>query len=194
MDELTLNEFIADKFVFIGASVPGYNDFANSPVHGLSSGVYMHAMALDNFLSFGSHYKISADWTLPPHPDLVVPGLVSIAIVFLVNLGWQKVRKRFKTRAASDCQLSAQSTLGQRMREAVMSASGWVLRMSLQSIIAIILISVLQTWFRIGMLPVVELVGMTLVAEGLGYMSRIRWLISGPPENKFCRLKKEANS
>ena len=42
-----------------------------------------------------------------------------------------------------------------------------------------------------GMLPVVELVGMTLVAEGLGYMSRVRWLISGPRENQLCQPKKE---
>lgn len=219
LEESTLSEFVADKFVFIGANIPGYNDVANSPVHGVVPGVYMHAMALDNFLSFGADYKISADWTLPPHPELVVPGLVSVGIVFLVNLGWQWLKSRLKVepvalrqvsgsgslhqrvraaltkpREAPECSAAASSNFGQRLLESMASISGWVLRISLQSFIAVLLISVLQFFFRIGMLPVVELVGMTLVAEGLGYLSRIKWLLSGPKVNKFCQYKKETPS
>lgn len=180
MEETAVSEFVGDKFVFVGAQVPGYNDHANSPVHGLLPGVHLHAMALDNFLSYGADYKISADWTLPPHPDLVVPGLVSVAIVFLVNLGWHKARQRLKKQDEPVRPGQAASSFAQRLQEALGTAVVWVLRISVQSVVAIALISLLQAWFRIGMLPVVELVGMTLVAEGLGYMSRVRWLISGP--------------
>lgn len=188
MEEAALSEFVGGKFVFVGAQVPGYNDFAHSPVHGLLPGVHMHAMALDNFLSYGSDYKISAEWTLPPHPDLVLPGLLSVAVVFLVNLGWHTVKRRHKQNDEFAGHRQADSDFAQRVRESLETAAIWVLRISVQSVIAIFLISLLQAWFRIGMLPVVELVGMTLVAEGLGYMSRIRWLISGPQE-KTCLNK-----
>lgn len=181
MEEADLSEFVGDKFLFIGAQVSGYNDHANSPVHGLLPGVHLHAMALDNFLSYGADYKISAEWTLPPHPDLLAPGLLSVAIVFLVNFGWHKAKRHLNKdeKSADACQHT--SNFSQRVREALGIAVLWVLRISVQSVIAIFLISLLQAWFRIGMLPVVELVGMTLVAEGLGYMTRIRWLISGTP-------------
>lgn len=191
MEEAALGEFVGNKFVFIGAQVPGYNDHANSPVHGLIPGVYMHAMALDNFLSYGDDYKISAEWTLPPHPDLVLPGLVSVAIVFAVSLGWHTASRRGRENDEFVCPRELKSGFAKRVRESLGIAAIWVLRICAQSVIAIVLISALQYVFRIGMLPVVELVGMTLVAEGLGYMSRIQWLISGPQENQLCQRKKE---
>lgn len=191
MEEAALGEFVGDKFVFIGAQVPGYNDHANSPVHGLIPGVYLHAMALDNFLSYGADYKISADWTLPPHPDLVLPGLVSVAIVFLVNLGWHTAKRRGEKKNAFVCPRERKSRFSQRVHQSLGKGVIWVLRVCAQSVIAIGLISLLQAFFRIGMLPVVELVSMTLVAEGLGYMSRIRWLISGPEEEKLCQQNEE---
>jgi CHASE2 domain len=191
LDEAALSQFVGDKFVFIGARVPGYNDHANSPVHGLIPGVFLHAMALDNFLSYGADYKISAEWTLPPHPDLVLPGLVSVAIVFLVNLGWHLAKDRLQNKDKPVSPGQAPSRFADRIREALRTAAVWVLRICLQSVTAIFLISMLQEVFRIGMLPVVELVGMTLLAEGLGYMSRIRWLISGPEEEKLCQRNKE---
>jgi hypothetical protein len=181
MEEADLSDFVADKFVFIGAQVPGYNDLINSPVHGLLPGVHLHAMALDNFLSYGANYKISAEWSLPPHPDLMLPGLVSVVIVFLVNLGWHTAKRRLYKIKESAGARHMENNFFQRLQETLRIASLWVLRISMQSVIAIFLISFLQVWSRIGMLPVVELVGMTLVAEGLGYMSRIRWLISGTP-------------
>jgi hypothetical protein len=184
MDEITLSEFISDKFVFIGAQIPGYNDHTSSPVHGLLPGVHLHAMALDNFLSYGADYKISAEWTLPPHPALVVPGLVSVLIVFLVNILWHRTKRYLKMNDEPGCSEQIASTFVQRVRESIGVSALWILRISMQSVAAIILISILQFWFRIGMLPVVELVGMTLVAEGLGYVSRIRWLISGDPKKR----------
>ena len=188
MEEAALSAFVADKYVFVGAQVPGYNDFANSPVHGLTAGVHMHAMALDNFLSYGSDYKINAEWTLPPHPELVAPGLVSVAIVFLVNLGWHAAKGRFRKPETRVQPVKITSSFMQRVFDALVSGFAWVMRISIQSVVAIFLISLLQTWFRIGMLPVVELVGMTLVAEGLGYMSRIRWLIWGSANNELDKF------
>ncbi|MGZ9909815.1 hypothetical protein ACXYS1_27390, partial [Escherichia coli] len=60
--------------------------------------------------------------------------------------------------------------VAQRSWLASLNAVGWLVRMTLQTIAAMTLIALLQSFFRIGMLPVVELVTMTLLAEGIGYM------------------------
>ncbi len=56
----TLEERLCGKVVFIGMNLIGLNDFTQSPVHGQTLGVILHAMALDNLLTFGSDYvKVS---------------------------------------------------------------------------------------------------------------------------------------
>lgn len=45
------------KHVMIGASVAGVNDVVQSPVHGAIPGIYLHAMALDNLLTYGMDFK-----------------------------------------------------------------------------------------------------------------------------------------
>ena len=51
---------------------------------------------------------------------------------------------------------------------------GWLLSLSFKTIAAMLMIVVLQRFWRIGMLPVVELVSMTLVAEALGLLDKLR--------------------
>jgi hypothetical protein len=50
------HELLGNKIVLLGASVSGIPDFVDSPVHGQVPGVILHAMALDNLLTLGSHY------------------------------------------------------------------------------------------------------------------------------------------
>jgi len=52
--------------------------------------------------------------------------------------------------------------------------------LTLQTIAAMILIALLQKVFRIGMVPVAELVGMTLVAEGLDVARRLKNFLFEP--------------
>lgn len=44
------------KFVFVGAALSDGLDYHPSPVHGMAPGVYLHAMALDNLLTYGTSY------------------------------------------------------------------------------------------------------------------------------------------
>ena len=60
----------------------------------------------------------------------------------------------------------------------------WLARIALQTTVTMALVVLLQHYFRIGMLPVVELVSMTLIAEGLGYMSKVRWFLLGAPHKE----------
>lgn len=188
--ESELAPHIGGRYVIIGANVPGYNDFADSPVHRLTPGVYMHAMALDNLLTYKGDYKLSAEWTLPPSKALLLPGLLAISSVFLVHLIWALfarqsfdfIIKSNKRAAAVVSHLDDPKSSTPRQRVSQMSINGllWLLRISIQTVAAVFLIAILQAWFRIGMLPVVELVSMTLIAEGLGYMGKIRWIFFGP--------------
>lgn len=191
LDEAALAAQVAGRYLFVGAQVPGHNDFAQSPVHGRIAGVHMHAMALDNFLTYGNDYKQSAEWSLPPPRGLLLPGLSAVAAVFLVHLGWNLARARLRRRwrgsarwqrrwSALALSLEAPSSLRQRLAWCALAALGWICAITLKAVAAMALISVLQHFSRIGMLPVVELVGMTLVAEGLGYLAHLRWLLLGP--------------
>jgi CHASE2 domain len=51
-----LRDLLTDKLVLIGAQLPGYEDYVDSPVHGQVPGVVFHAMALDNLLQFQLNY------------------------------------------------------------------------------------------------------------------------------------------
>lgn len=172
-----LQPYLAGRYVMVGANVPGYNDYANSPIHRLIPGVHLHAMALDNLLTYGSDYKLSAEWTMPPSLALFVPGMLTLAIVLLV---------RFAAERFWDIPLyhdgrpdTAPGGIRQRLRHVAAGAGVWLLRLAAQTVVAMLVIALLQTWFRIGMLPVVELVTMALFAEGINYMGRIRWFFFG---------------
>lgn len=54
--ELKATSPLHNRVVFYGASVSGIPDLRYSPVHGLVPGVFVHAMALDNLLTYGRKY------------------------------------------------------------------------------------------------------------------------------------------
>lgn len=176
LSEQELAPYLAGRYVMVGANVPGYNDFVDSPVHRLIPGVYLHAMALDNFLTYKGSYKLSTEWT-PWSIALLVPGLLTIFIILSLHVAlrkffrWTRLRRWYRLRWG----LRPMRSILKHLFDGL----AWATRMTLQSVTAIVLIVLLQYCFRIGMLPVVELVGMTLVAEGFGYMKKLRLFIYG---------------
>lgn len=198
MSEGELAPYLGGRYIMVGAHVPGYNDFADSPVQGIVPGVYMHAMALDNLLTYKGDYKLNAEWTLPPSLPLLAPGLLTITVVFVVHLFWIfcQTKLRFLIVAREGlaarinwylhCPLPATRT--QRVVQSGGTALGWLARISIQTVAVMLLIGLLQNHFRVGMLPVVELVSMTLLAEGLGYMKKIKFILFGDKEQseKIC--------
>ena len=191
LSEAELAPYLAGRYVLVGANVPGFNDFADSPVHRVTPGIYMHAMALDNLLTYAGDYKLSAEWTMPPSWALVKPGLLAILVVFGVHLAWDRLQTRltrwFRARGAPPAlarlhaRFQAQPERTRRLLLLPFNALAWLVRLALQTAAAMVLIGWLQAHFRIGMLPVVELVGMTLLAEGLGYMKKIQALFKASP-------------
>lgn len=210
MTEEQLNYDLKDKFVFVGAHVPGYNDFANSPVHGLLPGVHAHAMALDNFLTYGQAYKRNAKWEdVPPAWHLFTAGLAVIAVVFTVHVLWRRAPRCVrvlahrwrgrpwigKARSAVRRWRSGYRSWPPRARHLVgklRTLLGWLLRLTLQTIAAMMMIGWLQKTSQIGLLPVVELIGMALLAEALGVMQFLDDLLFGLPEKPRAACVPEA--
>lgn len=63
---------LKDRVVLVGTSLAGIHDLVASPVHGQLPGVYLHAMALDNLLTWDDGYFSRAEGT----PILLVLGLL----------------------------------------------------------------------------------------------------------------------
>lgn len=201
LDEAEIASYIHNKYIMIGGQVPGHNDFANSPVHGITPGVHMHAMALDNLLTYKSDYKLSAEWTLPPSWQLLRPGLIVIFVVFLMHLGLQAARessfiKCVKSRVWS--RVSRANDLFKWARDRpyisgtmklTFESAEWIIDILLKAMAAMIAIAILQCTFRVGMLPVVELVGMTLLAEGLGYVRKLKEYYVSPNRVSHFRFE-----
>jgi CHASE2 domain-containing sensor protein len=51
-----LTPLLKDRIVIYGADIPLEKDYVYSPVHGLIPGVFIHAMAIDNLLTFGDRF------------------------------------------------------------------------------------------------------------------------------------------
>jgi hypothetical protein len=189
LPEEALAPLVADRYLMVGAFVPGYNDLISSPIHGLIPGVYMHAMALDNLLTYQDRYKLSTDWSdINRTPELWKAGLAAVAAVFAVHLVWSVTRsallawptfRNFTDRIPLRQWYVNTRNLPRRLAKLLLGALSWLLKRMAQAAAALLLIASLQDEFRIGMLPVVELVTMTLVAEGLNMMARIRRFLGG---------------
>lgn len=54
-DDADVTALAHDRIVFYGASLSGVQDKSFTPVNGLIASVFVHAMALDNLISFGGH-------------------------------------------------------------------------------------------------------------------------------------------
>lgn len=85
-DEARLHALLNGKFVIMGAAISGTNDMITSPVHGPIPGVFMHAMALDNLLTYNGHYKRALEWQLPPAWPLFWMGLVVVLTVHAMQI------------------------------------------------------------------------------------------------------------
>ncbi|MBU4424807.1 MAG: CHASE2 domain-containing protein [Gammaproteobacteria bacterium] len=202
-DEARLHALLNGKFVIMGAAISGTNDMITSPVHGPIPGVFMHAMALDNLLTYNGHYKRALEWQLPPAWPLFWMGLVVVLTAHALHMAvWQPLRKRTlacQKRIAERCPDSRQiffstSELSElesktpfkkpysagflrQMAAKLARLVGLVVlrvaRIFVSSVVIMGLVVWMQKWFDIGTLPIVDLALMALVAEWLGWTAHV---------------------
>jgi hypothetical protein len=67
---------LRDKVVLVGASLVGLDDSVDSPVHGRLPGVYLHAMATDNLMTYGNAHP------RPPFSEFTTTLVVGLFAAF----------------------------------------------------------------------------------------------------------------
>ena len=181
LPEQQLSDALKNRFVLIGAVVPGQNDLIDSPVHGTIPGVYLHAMALDNLLTFGNNFKRSTNWDFPPSKELLAAGLLSVFIVLIVHVIWRSLTHLAFGRGSEPKEASFEKLeVHQRIIYLIPEVMNWLARIAIQTTVTMFCVVWLQKYFSIGMLPVVELVGMTILAEMFGYASKVEKFFKPP--------------
>lgn len=80
-DELRrhIGQLIEDRIILIGTHIDGASDYVDSPVNDKVPGVYLHAMALDNYLEYGADYYKDID-------SHILIFIIEFAVLFLVMI------------------------------------------------------------------------------------------------------------
>ena len=89
-----LTQRLANRTVFIGTAFTDSADVVLSPIHGRIPGVYLHAMAFDNLMTFGQAYPRNVDFDWPTDSvRLKVAGFILFSL-FLVTIVPKLVRAK----------------------------------------------------------------------------------------------------
>lgn len=100
-EEALVDKQIRGKTVMIGVARAESRDLVLTPLHGYIPGVYLHAMALDNLLTYGADYpeEISLHFENNRSQYKLLGFLVAaIGLAALVKAGTEKMREKFKNR------------------------------------------------------------------------------------------------
>ncbi len=91
-----LDEELQGKVVLIGADLKSIGDNLFSPLHGRLPGVHVHAMALDNLISFGGKYRENGDfeWHELWHSSANIFIFLSLLLTAGVMVPWNIYKKR----------------------------------------------------------------------------------------------------
>ena len=71
-------ELIENRFIILGFTVQSVPDEVTTPVNGRLPGAHLHAMALDNLLSFGDRYKSR-------EPEMLLKALKAFGVVLMLG-------------------------------------------------------------------------------------------------------------
>jgi hypothetical protein len=74
-----IKSMLENRIVLLGTDIDGVHDFVNSPVHGQLPGVYLFAMALDNYLHYGTNYF--------KEMNNKVTAALEIIVLFIITFG-----------------------------------------------------------------------------------------------------------
>lgn len=87
-NEALIDAALRNKFVFVGADIPGIPDRTTSPVHGQMAGVMLHAMAMENLLvGDGSHVRATPEWFTILVKLVILCAVAIAAVSFRIEEG-----------------------------------------------------------------------------------------------------------
>ncbi len=131
-DQALIAELLRDRLVLVGANITSTGDLVQSPVHGQIPGVYLHAMALDNLITWGMDYDrepgslalINISWL-----DGLTLGLLALIAVFKALHARQLAKQPAWTRWPSwERRLFSSAYPSWLLTLLVLGAVCWVLR------------------------------------------------------------------
>lgn len=98
--EKELHDALAGKIVLLGVDLKAVGDNAFSPVHGRLPGVHVHAMALDNLISFNGVYREDGEfeWRELWHTSANLFIFLSVLLTAIVMLLWKNHKERLVTK------------------------------------------------------------------------------------------------
>ncbi|WP_410474770.1 CHASE2 domain-containing protein [Guyparkeria sp. TX1] len=108
-DREELRQLVSGKHVLVGTSIDGIEDYVTNAVDGQAPGVFLHAMALDNLLKFGTDYFRDGDKIGPS--SISGPLLVELGAIVSLIVMWQWVNCSSKTRRSTVTSLQKQRLL-----------------------------------------------------------------------------------
>lgn len=190
LDEDIANSLIHDKYVLVGAKVGGFNDWINSPIQGPLPGIHLHAMALDNLMTFRDSYKIQHEWHAILHEikhgnplnsangELITAFSLTLTILTLTSFYFAYIKTSiksyikkppkasiFKDEIKSTAKFYNGGSVFSFLFRAILEVLRWLFRIIVGVFLTLVLLLVFQSQFRTGMLPVMELIGMVVLLE-----------------------------
>jgi hypothetical protein len=108
-DDPDVTNLASNRIVFYGASLQGAQDKSYTPVNGLLSNVFVHAMALDNLISFHGDPETNTVslWGRTMNGNLVQVVATIPVILILAWLHMRQVRRKRRRHREPERDLSA---------------------------------------------------------------------------------------
>lgn len=128
-DQELLRKMLQGKLVLVGAHITGTGDITLSPLYGNVPGVYLHAMALDNLVSWGMDYYRST----PTLGEIGFAGKVDVLDLFELAL----LALIANLKGSLDAPLFTRSLMNQQRRPRSASLASWALVFSLLVLLSI---------------------------------------------------------
>ncbi|MEX3919968.1 MULTISPECIES: CHASE2 domain-containing protein [Paraburkholderia] len=177
--ETVLKRALTNRVVMIGTAREYSNDFVISPIHGRVPGVYLHAMAFDNLLTYGSRYKHATALALRADRDhvhlfiLVVGGLLAVVAV-------RVAKNRMRKRVEREHLRGPMRWVARRAGESV----SWFVKCTLEIAASLALVAVLlyfgQSVLNMGFLSIIDIAVFALAAEWFEWNEKLVIWLFGP--------------
>ncbi|MGI4858190.1 MAG: CHASE2 domain-containing protein, partial [Janthinobacterium lividum] len=149
-DDKMLTTLIDGRIVMYGSALLAAGDYVNSPLEGDIPGVYLHAMALDNLITYGSNWKRlqSIEWAAP-FPDQAF----FITVLVLTILTGICAARLFKVEALDE----KKTGLHHGVKWLVTATCKLSMKWTILLLTAAAVVYVAHTWRNLGPIGYVEL-------------------------------------
>lgn len=164
-EDARLRRLIEGKILLIGTALSDSNDLVLSPLHGRIPGVYLHAMALDNLMTFGQGYAramhLSPD---PANGKLLVFLLFAMIVVTLVPKQiMHRFAHRFERPAKARCDPAG----------ALLYLLWCLGRVAVSLLVGCLMLWIGQYWLGLGFLSIINVIVLTLLAEWFEFNEKL---------------------